>query len=143
MPTRWSLREFAAIARYAAKWTALATPVAAIIGSACALFLWSLEWATQLKWAHPELLWALPVAGVALTGVPEVIIDGVTGLLVPPGDQRGLRAAVDRLLADEALRARMGRVAQERCRQRHGIDRIAAAYRTLYDDVVGATWLAS
>ena len=85
----------------------------------------------------------LPVAGVALTGVPEVVINGVTGLLVPPGDQRGLRAAVDRLLADEALRASMGRVAQERCRQRHGIDHIAAAYRALYDDVVGATWLAS
>lgn len=66
MPTRWSLREFAVIVRYAAKWTVLASPVAAIIGSACALFLWSLDWATRMQWAHPELLWALPTAGVAI-----------------------------------------------------------------------------
>ena len=66
MPTRWSLREFAAIIRYAAKWTVLASPVAAIVGCACALFLWSLDWATQMQWDRPELLWALPVAGAAI-----------------------------------------------------------------------------
>jgi glycosyltransferase involved in cell wall biosynthesis len=85
----------------------------------------------------------LPVAGVALTGVPEVVEDGTTGLLVRPGDHDGLRAAVERLLEDPSLRASMGGAARARCRERHGIDRVAAAYRAVYEELVGAAWAAS
>jgi glycosyltransferase involved in cell wall biosynthesis len=85
----------------------------------------------------------LPVAGVALTGVPEVVDHGVTGLLVPPGDQARLRAAVDRLLSDGPLRADMGLAARARCRERYDIARIAEAYRALYDEVARVTWVAS
>ena len=85
----------------------------------------------------------LPVAGLALTGVREVVHDGVTGLLVPPGDLDGLRAAVARLLDDAALRTTMGRAAQARCLARHGIDGVAGAYRALYEELVGAACAAS
>lgn len=85
----------------------------------------------------------LPVVGVALTGVPEVVEDGVSGLLAPPGDHDGLRAATGRLLADAGLRAAMGRSASARCRERHGIDQIAASYLALYRDVVEAAWATS
>jgi glycosyltransferase involved in cell wall biosynthesis len=85
----------------------------------------------------------LPVVGVALTGVPEVVEDGVTGLLLPPGDHAGLRAATDRLVEDERLRASMGRAAAARCRQRHGIAAIADAYRGVYEELVGAACAAS
>jgi glycosyltransferase involved in cell wall biosynthesis len=85
----------------------------------------------------------LPVVGVALTGVPEVVEDGVTGLLLPPGDHAGLRAATDRLVEDERLRASMGRAAAARCRQRHGIVAIADAYRGVYEELVGAACAAS
>lgn len=44
--------------------TLLALPVAVLAGSASALFLWALDAVTKLHWAHPPLLWALPVAGV-------------------------------------------------------------------------------
>jgi glycosyltransferase involved in cell wall biosynthesis len=81
----------------------------------------------------------LPVAGVALTGVPEVVEDRVTGLLVAPGDWDGLRAAAGRLLDDGALRSSMGQAARARCRERYGIGAIAAAYRALYDELVGAS----
>jgi glycosyltransferase involved in cell wall biosynthesis len=84
-----------------------------------------------------------PVVAPALTGVPEVVEHGVTGLLAPPGDREGLAAAVDRLLTDGRLRAAMGRAARERCRERYGIDRVAAAYRDLYEEVARAAWLAS
>ena len=47
----------------------------------------------------------VPVAGTALAGVPEVVVDGETGLLAAPGDRDGLRAALDRLLGDGELRA--------------------------------------
>ena len=77
----------------------------------------------------------LPVAGTALTGVPEVVETGVTGLLVRPGDQAGLAAAVERLVDDGGLRASLGAAARARCLERHGIAGIAAAYRDLYGEV--------
>ena len=45
------------------KWLALASGVAVLAGSASALFLWALSWATATRTAHPELLALLPVAG--------------------------------------------------------------------------------
>jgi glycosyltransferase involved in cell wall biosynthesis len=85
----------------------------------------------------------LPVVGVALTGVPEVVEDGVSGLLAPPGDHDGLRAGVDRLLGDGSLRASLGRTARARCRARYGIGAVAQRYRDLYEEVVAAAWAAS
>ena len=85
----------------------------------------------------------LPVIGVALTGVPEVVEDGVTGLLVAPGDHDGLRTAVGRLPDDPWLRASMGDAARLRCRDRHGIAAVAAAYRGVYEELAGAAWAAS
>ena len=55
-----------------------------------------------------------PVVGFAAGGIPDWLDDGVTGLLVPPGDVPGLTAAMDRLLGDSALTAAMGRAAAER-----------------------------
>lgn len=46
--------------------TLLALPVALLTGSAVALFLWLLEAVTQWHWQHPQSLWALPLAGVAV-----------------------------------------------------------------------------
>jgi glycosyltransferase involved in cell wall biosynthesis len=85
----------------------------------------------------------VPVAGTALAGVPEVVVDGRTGLLAAPGDGDGLRTALDRLLGDGELRAAMGRAAQARCRDRFGIAAIAGAYHTLYEELAGAACAAS
>jgi len=49
----------------------------------------------------------VPVVAAAVDGIPEVVEQGVTGLLCPPGDNGALGAAVLRLLQDEALRARL------------------------------------
>jgi H+/Cl- antiporter ClcA len=48
------------------QWSALVVPVAVLAGSASALFLWSLDWVTQTRWAHPWLLFLLPVGGIAV-----------------------------------------------------------------------------
>jgi glycosyltransferase involved in cell wall biosynthesis len=85
----------------------------------------------------------LPVVGVALTGVPEVVEHGVSGLLVRPGDPGGLRLALARALDDASLRERMGNVARERCRSRYGMGNIAAAYRNLYEELHWAARAAS
>lgn len=54
-----------------------------------------------------------PVIGSAVGGIPEQIKDGVTGILVPPGDARVLAARIDELLADRARRLRMSEAGKE------------------------------
>lgn len=48
------------------KWLVVIIPMAVAVGSACALFLWSLDRATETRFAHPWLLFLLPVAGVVV-----------------------------------------------------------------------------
>lgn len=63
----------------------------------------------------------LPVVAFATAGVPEVVEDGVTGLLVADGDTRALAGAVRRLLTEDALRGRMAQAARARVRERHSL----------------------
>lgn len=52
----------------------------------------------------------LPVVSTTAVGVPEMVDDGKTGLLVPPSDPDALAAALDRLAGDPVLRREMGRL---------------------------------
>lgn len=58
-----------------------------------------------------------PVVATRVGGIPDLVEDGVTGFLVEPGDRDGLRAALERLLADPQLRRRMGTEARRRVRR--------------------------
>lgn len=58
--------------------------------------------------------YALPVVAHAIGGVPEAVLDGQTGLLVPPDNPDALTAAFARLIADPALRHRLGAAGQQR-----------------------------
>jgi glycosyltransferase involved in cell wall biosynthesis len=58
-----------------------------------------------------------PVVASAVGGLLDLVVDGETGILVPPGDVAALREALERLMADPELRARMGASARERARQ--------------------------
>ena len=60
----------------------------------------------------------LPAISTTVAGIPEIVADGASGLLIPPGDGRALRAALERLTGDAALRERMGRQAVEIVRER-------------------------
>ena len=59
-------RSHLAVGVYLVKWLAIAAVVGTVVGSAVALFLWSLERATELRWAHPWLLFGLPLAGLGI-----------------------------------------------------------------------------
>jgi glycosyltransferase involved in cell wall biosynthesis len=59
-----------------------------------------------------------PVVATAVGGLSEAVEHERTGLLVPPGDAQALRAAIERLLADAPLRARLGAAARERAGER-------------------------
>jgi len=66
MPIPLPFSEQLSLGRYLCKWIVLTVPVGLAVGSACALFLWSLEAATQLRFEHAWLLWLLPIAGAAI-----------------------------------------------------------------------------
>jgi glycogen synthase len=76
---------------------------------------------------HGRAVVATPVGGI-----PSLVEDGVTGLLVPPGDAKGLRAAIERLLGDQDLRRRLGEAGRARvtelCSWGHVTDDTIAAY---------------
>jgi glycosyltransferase involved in cell wall biosynthesis len=59
-----------------------------------------------------------PVIASKVGGIPEMIDDGVTGVLVAPGDERGLAASISRLLGDSFLCERLGRSARQRVVER-------------------------
>ncbi|MGH7200204.1 MAG: glycosyltransferase family 4 protein, partial [Planctomycetaceae bacterium] len=63
------------------------------------------------------MAYGLPVIGGDVGGIPEMIVDGETGLLVPPRSPSELAAALDRLLSDGPLRQRMGAAARRRCEE--------------------------
>jgi H+/Cl- antiporter ClcA len=58
-----------ALARYTLRWLVLAAVVGALAGSASALFLWSLDWATATRETHRTIVWGLPLAGFAVAWV--------------------------------------------------------------------------
>ena len=64
--TRRHSLEYASHVRHVARWLVLIVPVAVLIGSAVALFLWSLDLVTAQRWATPWLVWLLPLGGVAI-----------------------------------------------------------------------------
>jgi glycosyltransferase involved in cell wall biosynthesis len=56
----------------------------------------------------------VPSVGTNVGGIPDAIVDGETGILVPPGDVLALRAALDRMIRDSNQRSRMGQAARRR-----------------------------
>ncbi|WP_369258687.1 glycosyltransferase family 4 protein [Geodermatophilus amargosae] len=78
----------------------------------------------------------LPVVASDVGGIPEVVRDGVTGLLVPPGDVDALAAALDRVTADPALRARLSAGARARSAD-YAWPALSARVAAVYERLLG------
>lgn len=79
----------------------------------------------------------LPVVASRVGGIPEVVDDGVQGLLVPVGDVGALAQALGRYAGDAALRAQHGARARARIEERFSMRAMLAAYGALYDGLCG------
>jgi len=82
--------------------------------------------------AREAMAWGRPVVASAVGGLPDAVDDEVTGLLVPPRDPAALRAALERLLGDGELRARLGAGAREKARRELVPEAAAGALVTAY-----------
>jgi L-malate glycosyltransferase len=76
-----------------------------------------------------------PVVATRTGGIPEVVEDGVTGLLVEPRDPKSLAQAITTLLQDGGRRAAMGAAGLARVRERFTVDRMVAATIAVYEQV--------
>jgi glycosyltransferase involved in cell wall biosynthesis len=73
-----------------------------------------------------------PVVASAVGGLTDLVVDGETGLLVPPRDPVALRAALTRLLRDASLRRRMGAAGRLRAQERFSWEAVTSATVAAY-----------
>lgn len=77
-----------------------------------------------------------PVVASAVGGLLDLVVEGETGILVPPRDVSALRSALERLLADPDLRRRFGEAGRERVRRHFSWEAATAATLEAYDEAL-------
>ena len=112
--------------------------VAAHLRTAAAAVLPALWWENCPMAVLEAAALGVPVVASTVGGIPELVDDGRTGLLVPPGDAAALAAALTHLVEDPETAARLGAAAWRRARERHDPARHVQALVELYDRVSAA-----
>ncbi len=77
-----------------------------------------------------------PVVVTSVGGVPEIVTDGESGLIVPPGDANQLREAILRMLRDENFRNQMANEGERSVKEKFGLDRFVSAQFKCYQDLM-------
>ncbi len=78
----------------------------------------------------------VPLVASRVGGIPEQVEEGVTGLLVAPGDGEGLAGSIERLLADPGLRQEMGRAGKERAKRLFSPEAYVSGVTELYGEML-------
>lgn len=118
-----------------------ASSAPAFLGGLDVVVVPSLSEASGLT-AMEALALGVPVVATRVGGLPEVIADGETGLLVPPADPGALAAAVRRLLGDPELAGRLAAAGADRVAELFTVERMVAGYVSVYEELVPG-WMAS
>ncbi len=77
----------------------------------------------------------VPVVASRVDGIPELVVDHETGVLVDPEDPRALARGIDELIADPARAGAMGAAARRRMRSGFSVEAMARRYEALYGEV--------
>ncbi|PYO44937.1 MAG: hypothetical protein DMD33_01065 [Gemmatimonadetes bacterium] len=80
---------------------------------------------------------ARPVVATNVGGLRDLVVDGETGIVVPPRDPLALRTALEHLLADRELRQRLGAAGRERARRHFSWDAVTDATLSAYSEATG------
>ena len=78
----------------------------------------------------------VPVVSTAVGGIHDMVADGESGLLVPPGDADALARAIGRVLGDRGLAERLGAAGQSFAAEHCTVEAMAAAYRDVYAESI-------
>ena len=78
---------------------------------------------------------AVPVVATRTGGVPDIVDNGISGFLTPPGDAAALADAIARLLRDEKLRAQMAENALSRFRREFSASVALARLEEIYEQI--------
>ena len=81
----------------------------------------------------------LPMIVTDVGGNAEAVVDGETGIVVPPGDPAALAAALLRVSEDPALRRKLGEAGRERVATQFTLDACVAKYSALYDELLASS----
>lgn len=79
-----------------------------------------------------------PVVATTVGGTPEVVLDGETGLLVPPGDWRALADAIVRVLSDTERARRMGEAGRQVVEERFRLSQMVGRIDSMYSELLAA-----
>ena len=74
----------------------------------------------------------LPVISTNVTGIPEIVEDGLSGILVPPHDENALAEALIKLIKDSDLRVKLGENARKKVEERFDISKNIVKYVALF-----------
>ncbi|MBE0417872.1 MAG: glycosyltransferase family 4 protein [Coriobacteriia bacterium] len=110
------------------------SPVAPVLAACDVVVIPSLSEGFALVAAEAMAL-SRPVVGTSVGGLADVVVDGETGLLVPPADSEALAAAVARLLRNPALATRMGEAGAARAEEHFTLERMVRAHLDLYAEL--------
>jgi glycosyltransferase involved in cell wall biosynthesis len=105
------------------------------------VFALSSDWEGMSNALLEAMAAGLPIVATAVGGTPDVVVDGVTGLLVPPRDSSALAKAIATLVRDPDLRRRMGQAGRERVLQHFSVERMVERTQNLYEQLLSAKGL--
>ncbi|HET6497441.1 MAG TPA: glycosyltransferase family 4 protein, partial [Coriobacteriia bacterium] len=108
------------------------SPAAPVLNASDVVVVPSLSEGFSLVAAEAMAL-AKPVVATRVGGLADVVVDGETGLLVPPADPEALAAAVARLLRDPALTARLGEAGSRRVEECFTVERMVREHLELFE----------
>jgi glycosyltransferase involved in cell wall biosynthesis len=111
-------------------------PIEPLVAALDVLVLPSLSEALGLVLLEAGAL-GVPVVATAVGGIPEVVEDGVTGILVPPGQPTALADAVNQLLGDPVRARAMGEAGRARVERKFALERTVAGHVAVYEGLLG------